>query len=606
MAGATGEPPEGSGADLSPLFAFSRPDARTFFDFQLAAVHFCADRLQANRDAVLALDTGLGKTIVLRAVAERLNKTCVAVFVPGGLVRQVGESLRRYPWESTAAPVAAVHLAETGKQLRAAAGKKGFLVVNRALQLTAEAATFLGDCDLLVFDESHQAQTMRVHKHTSGHAPGVPSLFLSASASEGEELVNYFNGVAGAHSRRKAAPSLTVNKFAEANFVIKKTSRVLRLLGVARPELAFLEVPLNTEQAAYEDSLLRLIAYDYRNLDLRVHVVLAVIELFPAAAVRGRRVLLGLLNDMAHFKDVLPRDGKADERARALLGVEFPSNLRLGAGGGQRVRYRCACCNLTTAEYNYLNDIHLMAMPSPKPFWAEEKRNDVEAATLLIRFPSSKWITTTLKAFPVPADTVAFVLTSDKSAAARAIAVKRFKSHDGYRAALKSLRQAAHCSRATAIGRVFAPMSGLAQYVVSKVGSFLARRRLLLCDSTVDVGFDLHKHLEGIITTQVPRSKVDLQQLIGRVSRICTDVEDQGPIRVVSHSTTGTLENILFKNHLQLEMEGESWGPPARPAEEAESLDARLRARLIGFPELLQRFELLRSGSLPCRHAIPP
>jgi hypothetical protein len=603
--------PVGSLADLSPQFAFTRPDNRTFFDFQLAAVHFCADRLTANQATVLALDTGLGKTIVVRAITERLGAKCVAVSVPGALVRQFAESLRRYPWATAADACPSVAPIETGKQLRAAVGKNGFLVVNRALD--PGATELFGACELLVFDECHQSQTLRAYKRAIALAPGCPCLFLSATASESEELINQFDPVqCHSHVRRLSGAPL-LNKFATACFVIRKTARVLSRLGLAQPALSFLDVPLTIPPSHYLESVLRSLSFDYRNLDLRVHVLLALVDLYQEIATRAAPVLRCLLDEMARSKVVLACERGADERSRVLLGRPLPPELKLAGAAARRSRYCCPCCALTPAEYNYLNDLHLMAQPTPKPFWAEASGRALAAACVLLRFPSARALRTTLVHYPLPSDSVGFVLTSDKSAATRALTIKRFKAHGGYRAALKTLRQAGRGGgcHPTAIARVFAAGSGLSYFVVRKVASFLTRRRILLCDATVDVGFDLHHHLEAILTSQVPRSRVDVLQLVGRVSRICTEVKAQPAIGVVCHAASGTLEDVCFKKHIRRELDAtvtdwEAQPPPPSNDEDDDgaALAAGVRARLLGFPDLLQHYEELRSRSRVCMRAI--
>ena len=66
-------PVVGALGDQGSRFDFARPHGGGFFDFQCAAVAFCVERLQAGQDAVLALDTGLGKTVVLRGILQALR-----------------------------------------------------------------------------------------------------------------------------------------------------------------------------------------------------------------------------------------------------------------------------------------------------------------------------------------------------------------------------------------------------------------------------------------------------------------------------------------------------------------------------------------------------
>jgi len=73
----------------------------------------------------------------------------------------------------------------------------------------------------------------------------------------------------------------------------------------------------------------------------------------------------------------------------------------------------------------------------------------------------------------------------------------------------------------------------MGRYFSKTLESFLARPRVLITDTTVSVGFDLHRHIDQIFVAEPPTSRHDFVQLLGRVSRIAVDQQEQPPIEVV-------------------------------------------------------------------------
>jgi hypothetical protein len=91
----------------------------------------------------------------------------------------------------------------------------------------------------------------------------------------------------------------------------------------------------------------------------------------------------------------------------------------------------------------------------------------------------------------------------------------------------------------------------MGKLLLSYVESYLARPRLLLADATVDIGFDLHRHVDGLYISR--ETYVELCQISGRVSRIAVDREDQGTFDVYTHCIQDTLDDALFLKHIGVE-----------------------------------------------------
>jgi hypothetical protein len=420
-------------ADQGPGYSFVRPDGRTLYDFQLAAALHCTERLRVAGRAVLALDTGLGKTCVVRTVVELLGGRALVV-VPGGLVRQVSAALARLPWETKS--TVRVALAETGKQLQAALAEPKehhqVLVANRALRFTGhEMSSGYG---LLVVDEAHQKQSATVVRKLGGNGsagPKVPTLFVTATPESSWVLPELVFGNRG----------YWVNKLdrARAIFSVRKSPRVLKILGVAKPRPLLLDMELSTE-AAYE-------AYDAAMLRLVSRTSL------PGAAALRLGIALG--STLARLRDRCAREVRAvldrvDQQklasglladALAFVNGEPLSERRDGWTLDKWQSSLCGCCGLTSGERSLLARAHAAATPDPPPPWRHEALGVTSA---IVRFPSKQALDEVLRRHPIPQQVSVHVLTSDKSAAYRAGLVRRFSGRDGQKAGLAVLHRAAN------------------------------------------------------------------------------------------------------------------------------------------------------------------
>lgn len=529
----------GSLSDKSKLYSFIRPDKTTLFDFQLGAVAHCVGRLVANKSAILALDTGLGKTCTLRAIVDDMQVRAI-VFVPGGLVQQVSQSLRRQPWESTESCI--VIAAETSKQLQAVRPPHKILVVNRSLSVPSDIRN---EYDLIVVDEAHQALSLRVVSKFSRE----PVLFLTACPTESSKLMDWFRPVG-----TKKTSSKHANGFAEACFIVEKTPRVFELLGLAQPKI--IEVPGDPiDIEAYSMRVIHALKYfGTGGHIMRARVALYVAEILPLASRQAAEFVSDRINCVLRQTPsvVFPKCSFLRQCQELCnkhsiswpYGLVLPSQEELPVDANSR----CPCCSLTDSECALLYSAHCDALPRSLPLWVGKSIYTRGFTSAIIRFHSKISIEATISKHPVPDNILVFILTTDKSAAYRAKLIKKFASHDGQRAKLNVLSRAfKHKTAPDTLLRVGA--LGMGRLLLSEVERCLARPRLLLADATVDVGFDLHRHIDGVYMDTILRTPAELRQITGRVSRIAVDRAKQGSVDVLTKIYPGTLDK-LFLNHL--------------------------------------------------------
>jgi hypothetical protein len=524
-------------ADQGPRYSFVRPDGCTLYDFQLAAALHCTEQLRVAGRAVLALDTGLGKTCVVRTIVELLGGRALVV-VPGGLVRQVSAALARLPWETKS--TTQVVLAETGKQLQAALAEPRehhrVLVANRALRFTGHEMSS-GGYGLLVVDEAHQKQSATVVRKLGGNGstgPKVPTLFVTATPESSWVLPELVFGSCGYLSDR--------SDWARAIFAVHKTPRVLSLLGVAKPRLLLLDMELPTEAAyeAYDAAMLRLVSRTslpgVAALRLGIALGSALTRLRDRCAREVRAVLArvdqqklacGLLADAMAFVKGEPlaewRDGWTLDKWQSSL---------------------CGCCGLTSGERSLLARAHAAATPNPPPPWTHKALGVTSA---IVRFPSKQVLEEVLRRHPIPQQVSVHVLTSDKSASYRSRLIHRFAGRDGQKAGLAVLCRAAERGMAPELFLQVCAL-GMGTMFLSALEQYLARPRLLLTDASVDVGFDLHRHVDGVYVPRIPSERSDLQQIVGRICRIAPERRQQGTIDVMSSRYVGTADDLLYKH----------------------------------------------------------
>lgn len=518
--------------DRGDEFHFVRSERSKLYDFQEEAVRHCVDRLRCARRAVLSLDTGLGKTCVVRKVLDELKLRALVV-VPGGLVRQVARSLACFPWETQ--PSTRVRKAETGRELQAAADAEdhAVLVVNRALRLGQEIMTFY---EILVVDEVHQRQSITAVRKLGADRlslPSFPTLFLTATPEDSWTLPEILYG-------RRSFWDPDGEKLV---FSIRKTQRVMDLLGVAKPRPRLLDLAL-PNPGFYDEGLLRLMLRPHFPAVSGLRLLLAIGEHIPRLRISAKektqelfersehsKMPLGLISDILAFVNgETPQEGASKERRG------FDKNPV------------CGCCGLTIQERQTLARYQERATPTPPPPWTHAS---LGAMSAIVRFPTKKDLEDALARHPIPRQVAVYALTSDKGAAYRAKLIQRFASRDGLKLKLAVLNRALQQGNGS---NIFLQTFSL-DFFIPEIKKYLDRPRLLVADSTVDVGFDLHRHVDGIYVPRLPSDCSELRQIVGRVSRIAADKANQGSLDVISHHYTGTADKILW-HHLEHAIEG--------------------------------------------------
>lgn len=563
--------------DRSRLFDFVRPDGRTFFDFQIAAVDFCCERLLQGNSAVLALDTGLGKTCTVRAIVERMGARALLV-CPGGLVRQTTASMARYPWDARSSSGWRVAGIETGNELTAldaSTQEHRVVVLNRSLGLRYSLVRHF---DLVVIDEAHQSKSCGLARSVLQ----TPILFVTACPFEGMDLME-------AMSRNMQRSLSLLQKFVADCFIVEKTPRALKAVGAAEPRVVVLNLQLTDEElAAYDERLLTEVRIGCM-LPSRLQIALSLSRLFPRLAPKAARLAHEVVMTMRSADVPLPR-GEALSRLRGLFaehGLSFPAAQYTPDSEGLAPdrHLRCGCCGLTPAEYSVLYNMHSKALPSSAPPWSlREARRNFTAA--IVRYQDKRQIESVMKSHPPPKDILPFVLTSDRGAAYRARLVQRFSSHDGQRCKILVLARAFRSGNAPELLLRVGAL-GMGRMLLRALERFLARQRVLIADKAVDVGFDLHRHLNEVHVPRLVATRAELRQLTGRVSRIAVDQSDPGTIDVLANCYERTLDTALVLKHLRLETaaseDEERW-----PIHRVREVSARVRATLRGDTEALE------------------
>lgn len=605
--------------DRSHLYNFERPAGSAgFFDYQLAAIQHCVERLQQGLPAVLGLDTGLGKTCTVGEVLRRLGGTARWIS-PGGLIRQTAEGLRVPPWGlgEDETPLVVVK-AETGKELRdlqARTEPYHVAVVNRALgTLRSPPAGPDGverEFTVTVVDEAHQ---MTPHSLRTLGLPRAPILLVSACARDSNVMMDAFRprGMRRGHEWSRS--------YGEACFIVDKTERVLRCIGGAVPHLVSVVMDLTDEERKYYINRLISNVKFQTATHMSIHVALAAGRLLGekdeakfvkiAAEHATKRPVDDIIRNevrAACYRLELPEAPAAaiveqpeDSRASKRRRTSSPDDENSGPSSSSTV---CSCCGLNTAEYRTLYRYHISALPPDKPIWAiNDKAATHGFHSTLVRFPTARSLDESLSRYPPPPGLDVFILTSAKSAAYRARLVRRFASHGGQRYKL--------CVLARAVKNAKCPPLLLKVLTIGhgffhkELISYIANPRILVTDQTVDVGFDLHRHIDSLTTSHVLCSSGDMQQLVGRLARISVDrIGTRDTIDVVTPLRAKTLDEF-FAKHLATESTiGEDEAIVAqRERDSRRAKDRRLttemRSVLASHAELGTFFERIYSAAV--------
>lgn len=577
--------------DRSIHFTLERP-AKQLFDFQEAAVRFCIANLQAEGDAcVLALDTGCGKTCSAREVLLRMRRLPAVYVVPGGLCRQTRGALAHPPWGDDGRRLRVV-AAESGKQLeevKVARGTWDVLVLNRALHCQQALQDLKPE--LVVIDEAHQCSQALLAFLRSMN---LRALFLTATPLEASNLQRYFSG------RGQQRRATEQRRFSDACFYFRKTERVMLRLGTARTKLDAHWVDCQ-DAGAYYTRILRHIRHHMHSESALGRLLCALVvcrhAVEQAIAIADPWADVGpLLEQAVQLAGRLYIDHRnyfhAGTAAHLLAERLVSVRLRASLGDDALVSPRCSalCCSvlaeaaalqppeadadacqpgelpgfwLQQQEYERLFHAHLRAAPSV-PLWAGGSAQPAAFSSAIVRMEHREAVEAEAqrlaRAHP---ELHVFQLHTGQTAARRAVAVQKFLSHGGERAKLRLfLRGLERSPGNEAAKAVLALGYG---HVVRELYSYLARPRLLLADYTVDVGFDMHRHVDTILLPCIVPDRTTLLQIVGRASRIATDVRDQGTVRVSANLTRHTLDSF-FERRLHSDI-------VPRPKQERRSLE---------------------------------
>jgi len=120
--------------------------------------------------------------------------------------------------------------------------------------------------------------------------------------------------------------------------------------------------------------------------------------------------------------------------------------------------------------------------------------------------------------------------------------IASFKSFDGARTKLKVLQRFA--KTATGIsGRVFRMCGGVVLHVLE---AYLVVPRVLVCDSSAELGFNLHRHATSIFSTVFYCSFDECLQFCGRVCRLAPEVREPSAFHLSMPMYKGSLQDVLF------------------------------------------------------------
>jgi hypothetical protein len=215
-------------------------------------------------------------------------------------------------------------------------------------------------------------------------------------------------------------------------------------------------------------------------------------------------------------------------------------------GNNLNVKDRCNCCGLNHPEYNRLYDAHVRSTTASDvlSLGVNASRRTSMFSNAIVRCNSHAEVhdlitnsrDNSLKLIS---------LTSSQTSAQRAKSIDAFCGFGGVRGKLHTLMRGLDNSKDPVAQKVMEFGFGEFKRIVS---SFVVQKRVLVADKTVDVGIDLHKFCDAVLVPRVMSSAVELQQLTGRLVRICTGKSKQGHVTVNAVLNAGTLDHVFLKH----------------------------------------------------------
>lgn len=533
------------------------------FDFQAACASWLCARVAAtprSEYSLIEMGAGCGKTRALGAFLKRceLPSGRPALYVtPGGLVRQTTQELGRIGLacckaESTKEFLRHTKMREGGQMCTGAR----VIVVNVAIPRTW--LPFVGACSCLVLDEAHRLSqdTLRrvgLHAHTC-------AVVLATATPTG--------GGAFARLAHAAAPS--------QHFVMFKTPVLASALNMSGVRLVANPQPQPAEDChrAFLDAL-----SEAWSGWLAVLVLLAVASsdmmddpVLCEAGVANSRVTDVWKGLWARQLASERREGSFTRRIQhASLGV--PALLDAAATSGDlshevhaRMREQCLgpplpahknarpvchCCGLQEEEIQGLAALQRRFLPPVRtPCPGEWDIRHALFVRAILRLPSAEEVL----AYRSRVDSQkgcaggfeCFYVSSDLSAAQRAIRVRAFSRPRSCPAAFALLSRSSLGSKGSAgeaVGRI-----GQGE-LLAHIFALAADRALLVCDARCgDVGYNL-QCTTHMVSPHIPRSSEDVLQLTGRSSRI-TAGSKRASVDLICMPRRGTGEALVLR-HVQ-------------------------------------------------------
>jgi hypothetical protein len=546
--------------DRSGQYLFTQDDKK-LFDFQVAAVDFCIDKLTKAPTmdgpafkAVLGLDTGLGKTSTSLEIIRKLGKKTIFI-QRSALIYQTVAALKKQPWEK-APSTDVIIFANDHKALASSIRRKHtVLVCNRVLPF-AEHLRYYG---LVVVDEAHMLgeKTLR-----DIYRLKLPTLFVTASPFERKLLITFGHNPRGLYS------------LPDACFLVSKTPRVVDLLGVAKVRFDVVEKDINIRLyfCNMMDAVIDFFKYHAKTAEFPI-----LLYLVEYAMMQGYLTILPDFSKhlCSSLSQLIQSAGQDELHCIDIVGWHRPSSVRFvapfaarllkvldtngisslpiehwdvvveAAGQVPRSRHLCPCCGLTNSEYHALYRCHVTCTSAADVLSEAGRASHGSLFSNAIVRCNTHTEVHELISNSNDEGLMLIPLVSTQTSAYRAKMINTFCSFGGVRGKLHTFMRGLESSEDPLTQQVMEFGFGEFRRIVS---SFVVQKRILVADRTVDVGIDLHKYCDAVIVPRVMSSAVELQQLTGRLVRICTKKQSQGHVRVCTGLNKGTLDAVFLKH----------------------------------------------------------
>ncbi|CAE7631230.1 Alkbh3 [Symbiodinium sp. CCMP2456] len=548
-------------------------------DYQQGALHFLKQALlPEGSKALLALDTGLGKSAVVKELVDYqwLEKGFRSiVIVPSTLVDQTVRTLVFPPWEKPPAwflqsknskakqellkgfGVATLRSISDQKALLATPiGERPHVLVCNAACREAEAGNFSGlllDRHLVVVEEAYSPSYHTCHLHA--HAPESSRiLFVTATP---DRLLSREPELRG-----------------QNHFRVKKTPQLLLSLGMADPKLELLK--LQETQASFfstgrlGDGFLRPLAMHA----LDEQCLQPFLEQQPPTYLKSWQQFFDSLPEetcrslAVDYGGPVVRPGKPYDSQfllwsfRAMVAASpgsLTSYLRAMAKAAhqQHGRDTCRCCALTEYQLSEMAGAErksslLESVEFVTKTLRQELAPEVHGrggydlgrfGATIVRCSCLETINQVVQDLSSDSSFEIHKLTTGLSSRQRTKVLQSYTCFKGDRAAMCVLRRGSDQLQAqgSPLGR---------KPILALVSKFVTRHHVLLADASIEVGIEsLHRCTDSVILQQLPTAYDQLLQLGGRVSRLALDLpKPQPPIVVRCPLRIGTVDELLARH----------------------------------------------------------